>query len=526
MQRISTLTTRTNPYCDALGIGIPRLEEAKDHREANYYRLLLVVLLERGEPVTLREAARRFEEAGVAPAAHALASLKRCKPGRAPIYRDGDLYALDPHDTQADFLIWRLDLRPSKAVSPEDRSPEDRPAPEPLPAVDAPLTAAYLDEAWREGIPGGWSAQRVVLCILDAHGRAMDPERVISFAAARSEQHPVPAESANYWRRGSAVRVSEDGRWDLVPEHDALRSARQAVIDRIETQRRWDSQRSDPAEIAANQARFEREREARAEELGRMRRVLVHAFPVRKPAALVLVDVAERDLETFMGNEIAGAVQKLAAYDIIAAVDVRTLLRTLRFEPGDRRLGELGPPQKTRTLNRSGRTLKITTSLLVHGSCGISRPFGDPKKLQEYLVGGELPKLRRRLEADAKSLYALYQYGRLHGTVRLRWGFLDEHIRVPWVHSDEVNLYRLKDQSFRSGVPLEVVVGSAPGWADPWSRAQLAHVEREDWRSWLVDDDGYEIRQDEIQLARLSGGPEANASGAHPMPMNDYWKSS
>ena len=54
---------------------------AKDHRDANYYSLLIVVLLERGEPVTLREAAQRFEEAGVAPAAQALASLQRCKPG-------------------------------------------------------------------------------------------------------------------------------------------------------------------------------------------------------------------------------------------------------------------------------------------------------------------------------------------------------------------------------------------------------------------------------------------------------------
>ena len=142
------MKARTNPYCDGIGIGIPRLEVAKGHPDANYYSLLIVVLLERGEPVTLREAAQRFEEAGVAPAAQALASLKRCKPGRSPIYRDGDRYALDPHDAEADLWAFRLGLRPSKAVSPEDR-----PAPEPLPTVDAPLTAAYLDEAWRDGVP-------------------------------------------------------------------------------------------------------------------------------------------------------------------------------------------------------------------------------------------------------------------------------------------------------------------------------------------------------------------------------------
>ena len=224
-----------------------------------------------------------------------------------------------------------------------------------------------------------------------------------------------------------------------------------------------------------------------------MRRVLVHALPAKKPEALVLVDVAERELDTFMGDEIASAVEKLAAYDSIAAIDVRTLLRTLRFEPGDRRLGELGPPQKTKTINKRGRTLTITTSLLVQGSCGISRPFGDAKKMREYLAGGQLTKLRRRLEADAKSLYAIYQYGRLHGSVRLRWGFVDERSPSPgctWVHRDEVTLYNLMDQTYQRGVPLEVVVGSAPGWADPWTRLQLAHVEKEQdgWRSWLVDD--------------------------------------
>ena len=497
------MKARTNPYCAALGIGIPNLEEAKDNRDANYFRLLIVVLLERGEPVTLQEAAQRLEEAGVAPAAHALASLKRCKPGRAPIYRDGDRYALDPHDAEAGYWGVRLGLRPSKAAA----LAVDRPAPEPLPTVDAPLTAAHIDEAWRDGVPSNWSAQRVVLCVLDAHGRAMVPKDVISFVSARSQWHPVRAKSESHWRRGSAIRAREDGRWELDPDHDALRSARQAVIDRIETGRRSAHLQPDPAVIAADRKRFERERETHAKELGRMPRALVHAYPARKPEALALVDVAERDIDTFVGDEIGGAVKKLAAYDIIAAIDVRALLRTLRFEPGDRRLGELGPPQKTRTLNRSGRTLKITTSLLVQGSCGISRPFGDAKKMREYLAGGELTKLRRRLEADAKSLYAIYQYGRLHGTVRLRWGFLDEYLSVPWVHRDEATLYNLKDQSYQRGVPIEVVVGSAPGWADPWSRAQLAHVEKEQdgWRSWLVDDYGSVIHEDEIQLARLSG---------------------
>ena len=120
------------------------------------------------------------------------------------------------------------------------------------------------------------------------------------------ETGPGQVGKLNYWRRGSAIRAREDGTWAFDPNHDALRSARQAVIDRIELHRRWASEQPDPAVIAANRIRLERERAARAEELGRMRRVLIHAFPASRPEALVLVDVAEQALDTFVGERDRG----------------------------------------------------------------------------------------------------------------------------------------------------------------------------------------------------------------------------
>jgi hypothetical protein len=154
--------------------------------------------------------------------------------------------------------------------------------------------------------------------------------------------------------------------------------------------------------------------------------------------------------------------------------------------------------------------LTITTKLLIQGSCGISRPFGDETTVRRYLRDGHRSKLLRRLEADAKSLFALYEYGRLHGGVRLRWGFLDEMLPAPWVHRDETTLYNLKEQAIRRQVPLEVVVGAAPGWADPWSRRQLAFVDNEGaaWRSWLTDERGDAIDEAEIQRARLADPPD------------------
>lgn len=139
----------TNPYCEALAIPVPRLEVAKERADANYYSLLIVALLERGEPITLEEAAKRFEAVGIGPASRALASLKRCKPARPPVYRDGNLYALDPFDDEVDLWAFRLGLRPAKA--PELHVV--RADPDHLPSPDVPLTVAALDEAWREGVP-------------------------------------------------------------------------------------------------------------------------------------------------------------------------------------------------------------------------------------------------------------------------------------------------------------------------------------------------------------------------------------
>jgi hypothetical protein len=220
---------------------------------------------------------------------------------------------------------------------------------------------------------------------------------------------------------------------------------------------------------------------------------------------VVLLDVGERTLATFLGEEIAAARERLDAYDVVAAVEVRALLRALGYEPGARRLAELGPPQKTRKLNRRGRTLKITLEMLVQGSCGISRPLGETRKLREYLDRRQHTQLRRRLEADAKSLFALYEYGRLHGAVRLRWGFLDERLPAPWVDRDEPTFYDLKRQALELGAPLEVVAGGAPGWSEPWSRAFRCSVQIDPggYRRWLVDEQGFVVEDAQVQLARL-----------------------
>ncbi len=495
----------SNPYCEILGIQVPTLAAVREHPQASTYALLLVALLEQGGAMTLRQVADRFERAGIASAESALRSLKRCRPARPPVYRDGDDYSLDPHDEELDLWAFRLGLRPPKVPMLAPVPPPQ----EPLPGPEVPLTAAEIAEAFRDAGLTSWSAQRLALAILDSHGGRLPARRVLDVLNRLTPHHPLRLDAARYWRRGAAVKAAEDGTWEMDAGHSALRSAREAVRKRIEVARRWQPRGPGPAARAAHQRRLEARRAAKAAELAKLRRVLIHAVPQQRPEAVVLVDVAARELETYLGEELDAALARLAEYDLIGAVEVRPLLKALGFDPGRRRLAELGPPQKTRQLSRRGRTLKITTTLLVQGSCGISRPFGDPAKLREYLRQGQTSRLRRRLGTDAKSLYALYRYGRLHGHVRLRWGFLDERFPVPWAYRDEPWLANLTRRAFDNHEELEVVVGDAPGWADPWTRAYRCSVVRDDhgYGLVLIDEDGFAVDDWEVQLARPAPAP-------------------
>lgn len=492
-----------NEWCQALGIEPPRLETAMNQPDANFYALLLVALLERGEAMTLLDVAIRFEEAGIADRQRALLSLQRCQPARAPVYRDGEHYHLDPHDSELDLWAFRLGLRPPKAA-PTPKAAVELPPP---PSPDTRLTASELQEAWRDASLHSWSRQRLVLAALDVLGGPCEPARVISLVETHTRYHGLDPDAAKFRRRGSAIRVLDDGRWALADgADDALRKARLDVRERVAVVRRNAAVRQSPEAIAAARSEWERRRAENAARLATLSRALLVTFPLAAPRAAALLDIGAHVITTYTDADLPELHQRLLAYDILGGIDVRARLRALGVEPGERRLAELGPPQKTKTLNRQGRTLKITTALLVQGSCGISKPFGGEDRLTQYLERGDRTKLLRRLEADIKSLYALYEYGRLHGVIRLRWGFLDELIPAPWTHRDEPVLRDLAKEALAMGVPLEVVLGSAPGWEQPWSRARHVHVEpgSDPWKLLLVDDYGSIIDERDVQRARLS----------------------
>lgn len=352
----------------------------------------------------------------------------------------------------------------------------------PRPPDDQPLSIAEVDEAFRDRGLLAWPAQRIALAVLEAHGRAMPGDEVVAFVAARTTWHKLKTTPTPFKLKGAAVAVDVDGRWSIVPGAAELGRARRAVRDAVEVARRY--ARSDPAELAARQRDSDRARATRAADLAALRRVIVHAAP----ASVALVDVGERSLAIVSGGELPGLAARLEQYDMICGVDIRTTLRALGVDPGKRRLGEMGPAQKTVTWT-GGRIVKITTQMLIEGSCGIRASRKRPEKT---------------VVEDAKALLAFYEYGMLHGQVRLRLRGYQQMFPAPWQYRDEPTLYAMKQEAVEHDVGIVAVVGHAPPWDDPWEGAvRLEVVPIGPYDVVLVDDYGRVIEDTDLQRARL-----------------------
>lgn len=459
---------------DTMRIARPSLASVRHHRNANTFALFLVALLEHGAPLTLAEVADRFAAAGISDAKTALAALKRCRPGRPPAYREGDVYGLDPHDDELDLWVFRLGLRPAKVpmlrVVP--------PPPPPPPSSSTPLTKEELDLAWEDATLSSWSAARVTLAVLDAAGEALQPDDVVAAVQRRTRWTSLRAAPLPFHSGGGPVVVLADGRWGIREGCEAeVLAARKAVRVLVakarERERRGERFRTGPAQ-EKHAARLRQETEER---LLALRRAIVVSVPPAAPRYATVLDVSARTLRTFAGEDSSDARALLETYDVLAAVDVRAVLRGLGFDHGERRLADLAPPS-----DEIGAKLGPARTAAAHaavvscleGSCGLRRPLVDPA----VLARGRPQEVIAGLEANAKALWCLYQFGRLHGALLYRDGRSLARVVVPWAYRDEPSLGTWMTRALASGRELEVIVGRAPLWEDPWAGAVRAEVER------------------------------------------------
>ncbi len=502
------MNTERNLYCERLGLSIPRLDDVVGRKGVKLFHLMVVALLELGRPMGLGDLAGRLSAAGIVAGSGDLAlSLKKAWHGMEPVYRDAEgRFGLNLSSAALEPILQTAGLRAPRFAAP---------APPPVPAQpgdEMPLSKDELDAAFRDRFISGFSALRQAAAVLDALGRPATVEGVDAFLARLTRhREALTADRVRYWRSALVV-MDEEGRLtlnraspDLGTMRRAVRNlARPVLVHRVR-EAHWAQLRAEREAVLAQ----ERRRQGR--EASALRRAVLRAVPEpENPRALALLDVGARSIRTFIGDAIATVPEALSGFDLLAGLHIRKTLHGLRLDPDRWRLVDLRPPQKSRRINRAGRTLKITPELLIWGTTGIGRPLGDPDKVARYLARGEAGKLARRLESDVKALYAFYRYGVLHRGVRLRWGFLDEVLGVDWVLPGDPHLYDILDRARQAGAPVDIVTRSAPGWADPWSRAR--RVEVVNIEPWVVTvrqgTEKVPIDRREIQAVRMVGGSD------------------
>ena len=71
----------------------------------------------------------------------------------------------------------------------------------------------------------------------------------------------------------------------------------------------------------------------------------------------------------------------------------------------------------------------------------------------------------------------------------------------------EPHLHEILERARAAGAPVDLVVGSAPGWADPWSRARRdAILKVEPWQVMVkLDGDVWRLDRRDIQAVRVVG---------------------
>jgi hypothetical protein len=505
-----------NRYCERLGIAVPRVEDVAERGTAKLFHLMVTALLERGAPMTLDEIAERLDAAGVDAETGDIAySLQKAWHGMEPVYRD----ATGRFGLNLDAFDLRIIVR---TIGLERRA--ERPPPLPARAVpgdDVPLSAEEIDAAFRDRSVTSLSWTRMAAAVLDARQTSMTAQEIEAFLAGLTANR-AKLGSRDGPGKSDLFLTDEAGRLTQNPASQGLSAMRRAIrklSHPVLVQRA--QRREQEKQSALRRAELDAEERRDAETARKLRRAVVRVLPsAEDPRAAAVLDVGQRTIRTFIGPELAELARVIERFDVIVGLYIRDTLLALGLDADRFRVVDLKPPKKSRRLNRAGRTLQITPELLIAGTIGVSHPFGELEKVAHYLSDGDHLKLARRLESDVKALHAFYQYGVLHGSVRLRWGFIDENLTTEWALPGEVSLYKQLKAATESGAAVDMVVGAAPGWADPWSRAKRVHVVDLRFHDVLVaEDEGrmvFPIAREEIQAVRLVPSKAGECTAGDP----------
>lgn len=76
---------------------------------------------------------------------------------------------------------------------------------------------------------------------------------------------------------------------------------------------------------------------------------------------------------------------------------------------------------------------------------------------------------------------------------------------VDWALPGEPHFHEILERAREAGAPVELVVGAAPGWADPWSRARRGAILEVEPR---LGGEVWRLDSRDIQAVRVVGGAD------------------
>lgn len=473
-----------------------------DPEKNKLLHLMALALHERGGGMTYEEIRDRLREIGVD---RPVSSLQKAWHGRGLMRKSGDgrlhLDIADPDWHWVELVVGEQ-LEPRRRTAP----PRIALVP-PLDEGERPLTRDEAAAALGGGRGATMSLRRCLVLLADA----LEPPPTVG-EVIRELLHlgynRLDHEAVALSLRGpkSPLTIDGEGRLALDRSDPRLGAIRREARARARQARALEQERQESSRLhVAWQARDEAERaERQAWYAAAGKAVLRTLFAGDRLLLAVVLDPDRRAFEEFDDGERLRA--RLAGTAIVFGLDPWSDLMRLGEPAGqERTLVDLSPPNRTRQINQRGRTLRITPELLIGGTLEITRPLAGEPELRAHLERGHAGKARRRMEADLKALWRFCEYGQSHGFVRLRWGFLDELVPVNWNVGRQPMLRQILVQAMEQGREVELVRGSAPGWADPWSRAGTFRVHEVGWHSAVVRgaDGAGELGFEEIAAARL-----------------------
>ena len=484
----------SNRYCDRLGLIPPDLAAAVMQRDVKLVHLMVLALLEAGGPLSFDAITERLARLALPPrlgGADLRASLRKTWHGQPPIVRDpvDGLYYLD--------VLNDFEIRHTPGVVPEAAAPWARSGPEPAVAPRAdtePLTEEEVDAAFRNRWLANVSTVRRAAAIVDAAGvEALpldDTNRRLEALGGRAAR--IDERTASAWR--SAYLRYDDG----VVRLDA--ATREAAAMRRDVRRMAEPtlrQQSDVQRSRVRRAAFQEGRAAegrRAMEAARLtRRALLHVVVLDGAVrAAAIVDAATRAVSLFLGDTVCEVPSRLENYDYLAGVDLRPTLRRFGCEPDRWWLAELRPAQRTVRPAGDGPAVPVTLQSVVQATTG--RRLPAESEAWRPLLDGPARRVAAKLEEEAGALFALHEYGVLHGGVRVRRRAGDDLLPVTWALPGDINFWSTVRSAIRHWAPLDVAIGASAELADPWPSAlRMNLVEQEGRTLYLMAGEALQV---------------------------------